>query len=747
MVALTLTSPAASSRDAGASSVGGEVDNRTLRASPTDAVGNEASIASGDPALSQSDPPGDTETDFASQLQETLSAIAVKKPTKSVLAEGNQTSAVSLKELLPTITAALQSQDGETPIDELPPLEDLPPNFIAAVTALARSTTESSQAESGSQFITDEVVPPADVEATPQTIAVPILETSTGKTSTDFEDSIETDSPGRVSALIQPGLSLPIDRQIDADAIDSVPVDAITLRSATDTVNTSPNDLAAALEAIAESIEATSGERSLAPESVTGENVRLDVAVLDVAPIPGQELNPESNAARQVFGELATPEALAVPAVDSTGEQSTLNIDPARPIETTSAHKAAPAELTSVPKLPTPATVLAADTSGADVSHTGASNDVQTPSAAEPKDLVTNPPSQAATDAPGINVVTPIAGEVPSLVKPVVEANSTASESVDEPPLLRPDVVTQSVQQATSSPVVATSAIATPAGAVAITAAQEQPTPQVRRDSRDASPASYPATPSIGEVPEESEPTPVIPPVAFARPEPVSQVSASEVLPSANAVATASPTPTTPVASPTTSPVLDADTSNAQAVKVATQLTTAVEQAIETNARPLRMRLDPPELGSIAVEIRRDGGQVQIEVQFESARALKLASEGVEAFRESLVAKGFDVDADQIRLQLEIGRDVKVTDTSASSNEESPRDQDTQQRDRQERERSEAGQSGTDQRDGDPNPRDRRGHGDNNRPATFTAPRQTVASAERISPRHDVGTGSIDVQV
>lgn len=132
----------------------------------------------------------------------------------------------------------------------------------------------------------------------------------------------------------------------------------------------------------------------------------------------------------------------------------------------------------------------------------------------------------------------------------------------------------------------------------------------------------------------------------------------------------------------TTSP-----THSDQSKALTSQVATAIDRAIETNARPLRLRLDPPELGSIAVEIRRDAGQVQIEIRFESTAALRLARDGVDGLRESLAAKGIDVDADQIRLQIDIGRDAKVSNTNATG-DQPDHEQDTANRQRQEDGRS-----------------------------------------------------------
>lgn len=225
----------------------------------------------------------------------------------------------------------------------------------------------------------------------------------------------------------------------------------------------------------------------------------------------------------------------------------------------------------------------------------------------------------------------------------------------------------------------------------------------------------------------------------------VSDVTVSDVTASTTSVSSAiEPAPLQSSRTDTTSSI--ARPGNAPQSPVPGQVATAVQEAVETNVTPLRVRLDPPELGSIAVEIRRDAGQLQIEIQFESSDALRAARDGVDSLRESLSAKGIDVDAEQVRLKLEIGREPRVADASAADNEERSTGRDSQSRDQTDQQRSNENRHGF----GDPS---ERGEAERQMTAARRFDEQSLGVADETTPtanarrRNSGNVRSLDIEI
>lgn len=196
-------------------------------------------------------------------------------------------------------------------------------------------------------------------------------------------------------------------------------------------------------------------------------------------------------------------------------------------------------------------------------------------------------------------------------------------------------------------------------------------------------------------------------------------------------------------------PSQNADAPPPPSSAVTNQVVNAVEKAVETNVSPLRIRLDPPELGNVTVEVRRESGHVEIEIHFESAHALKAAREGAESLRETLTAKGIDIEPDQIRLRLDVSRESRVAEAGASQSEDRGSGRDAQQRDGQQHRQS-AEQNANSQRDdrrrdqSGPSPFERE-FGYDREP--YDPPQPTAPTRRNYVHRTAAGIQSIDIEV
>ena len=93
------------------------------------------------------------------------------------------------------------------------------------------------------------------------------------------------------------------------------------------------------------------------------------------------------------------------------------------------------------------------------------------------------------------------------------------------------------------------------------------------------------------------------------------------------------------------------ESSRASAASVVRQAAEAVRGAVESG-RPLRIRLDPAELGSLRIEVARSADGVTVRLEAATAAARRLLTEQLPALRESLAAAGIAVD----RVEVEPGR-------------------------------------------------------------------------------------------
>ena len=90
---------------------------------------------------------------------------------------------------------------------------------------------------------------------------------------------------------------------------------------------------------------------------------------------------------------------------------------------------------------------------------------------------------------------------------------------------------------------------------------------------------------------------------------------------------------------------------------VVRQTVDAVRGAIEAG-RPLRVRLDPAELGTLRIEVGRSADGVTVRIEAAGATARRMLTEQLPALRESLAAAGVTVD----RVEIEPARDGRPAD-------------------------------------------------------------------------------------
>ena len=117
-------------------------------------------------------------------------------------------------------------------------------------------------------------------------------------------------------------------------------------------------------------------------------------------------------------------------------------------------------------------------------------------------------------------------------------------------------------------------------------------------------------------------------------------------------------------------------------VRAADKIADGVQNAIETGGRTLRVRLDPPELGGVAVEAHRVEGKLTVRLTFESPDAAKLASDGMPALREALVARGLETADLEIQISVEkLSEKSGVEKSDATSDRRDDDSRPTPQRD------------------------------------------------------------------
>ena len=231
-----------------------------------------------------------------------------------------------------------------------------------------------------------------------------------------------------------------------------------------------------------------------------------------------------------------------------------------------------------------------------------------------------------------------------------------------------PPVTTTPDWQPPTVPDGPTPGLSQPVGSAAATAAggpEVSPPPaagpQPPVDATLLQPASPPTAESAG--PVATTPVPVARPTVedvpiAARPAEAVTSEPPAVEPSANDVPPTADRPVTAEVSPNREP------QTATLTRAAATIADTVRESLETGVRPIRVRLDPPELGGVAVEAHRVEGKLTVRLTFESPEAAKLAGDGLPALREMLAARGIDGRDVDIQITLDRTLSDKTVDRS-----------------------------------------------------------------------------------
>lgn len=124
-------------------------------------------------------------------------------------------------------------------------------------------------------------------------------------------------------------------------------------------------------------------------------------------------------------------------------------------------------------------------------------------------------------------------------------------------------------------------------------------------------------------------------------------------------------------------------------------------KSIRLRARPdfstARLRLDPPELGHVRVDVRLTPDRLELNVQTESPEAARLVQARVDELRTALEHHGIRIDHSDVRVEVADVRQASDTpgDTGQTSAHSASRDDDVPQGDAQGRHRSGSDESST----------------------------------------------------
>ena len=228
----------------------------------------------------------------------------------------------------------------------------------------------------------------------------------------------------------------------------------------------------------------------------------------------------------------------------------------------------------------------------------------------------------------------------------------------------------------TSAAGVATAASATSSN---VTTAERRPTASAttarRQDSANIAPAAAPPNP-----PATAAPRPAAGnlPTASAAGTALSALSADRPLAPERATDAADVPAPVAVAQASKPAVLTTKTATASTTTVALPPDEAAGLLHQAGSvlrgaagveRPLRVRLDPPELGTLLVEVSRQGGQVHARFVASSEAALATLRDGLTGLQETLSRAGLTID----RFDLRLAEPTREEPTSRDGNGQSPR--------------------------------------------------------------------------
>ncbi|HCS52896.1 flagellar hook-length control protein FliK [Rubinisphaera sp.] len=116
-------------------------------------------------------------------------------------------------------------------------------------------------------------------------------------------------------------------------------------------------------------------------------------------------------------------------------------------------------------------------------------------------------------------------------------------------------------------------------------------------------------------------------------------------------------------------PVLDTSKS-----EVPQKLASFIQQAAE-QGKALKIRLHPPELGTLQIEVNRLNGQVTAKIEVESAAARSVIFEQLGLLKESLTQQGIKVDQLQVEINEQLTNEAENSYSSESGSSDMTQDQ------------------------------------------------------------------------
>ncbi len=143
-----------------------------------------------------------------------------------------------------------------------------------------------------------------------------------------------------------------------------------------------------------------------------------------------------------------------------------------------------------------------------------------------------------------------------------------------------------------------------------------------------------------------------------------------------NAISTENRTALTDVKTEVVRPVLDTSKND-----VPQRLTSFIQQAAE-QGKALKIRLHPPELGTLQIEVNRLNGQVNARIEVESASARSVIFEQLGLLKESLTQQGIKVDQLQVEINEQLANDSGNSFSGETGSREAGQDQERQQEQR-----------------------------------------------------------------
>ncbi len=114
-------------------------------------------------------------------------------------------------------------------------------------------------------------------------------------------------------------------------------------------------------------------------------------------------------------------------------------------------------------------------------------------------------------------------------------------------------------------------------------------------------------------------------------------------------------------------PVLDLTRSD-----MSQKLSSFIQQASESG-RVMRIRLDPPELGSMQIEVGRVNGQLVARIEVDNPHARALVFEQLQLLRESLQQQGLRIDRLEVELNENLSREFTSDQSGNQKSEEQQR--------------------------------------------------------------------------